>query len=114
MVQFVHQKRLFFYLNFICCILFPQNEGRRSFKIDNDDEPHTSRKDEVDRGVLLFKPMVSEPIHIHRKSPLPRSRKMATNEVSACVRACFPQRKLTILIKQKRKYRFNYGASHNF
>ncbi|XP_036998564.2 inositol hexakisphosphate and diphosphoinositol-pentakisphosphate kinase 2 isoform X10 [Artibeus jamaicensis] len=58
-----------------------ENEGRRSFKVDNDDEPHTSRKDEVDRGVLLFKPMVSEPIHIHRKSPLPRSRKMATNEV---------------------------------
>ncbi|XP_028387414.1 inositol hexakisphosphate and diphosphoinositol-pentakisphosphate kinase 2 isoform X8 [Phyllostomus discolor] len=58
-----------------------ENEGRRSFKIDNDDEPHTSRRDEVDRGVLLFKPMVSEPIHIHRKSPLPRSRKMATNEV---------------------------------
>ncbi|XP_035876496.1 inositol hexakisphosphate and diphosphoinositol-pentakisphosphate kinase 2 isoform X3 [Phyllostomus discolor] len=59
-----------------------ENEGRRSFKIDNDDEPHTSRRDEVDRGVLLFKPMVSEPIHIHRKSPLPRSRKMATNEVN--------------------------------
>ncbi|XP_070090606.1 inositol hexakisphosphate and diphosphoinositol-pentakisphosphate kinase 2 isoform X15 [Equus asinus] len=58
-----------------------ENEGRRSFKIDNDDEPHTSKKDEVDRAVILFKPMVSEPIHIHRKSPLPRSRKMATNEV---------------------------------
>ncbi|XP_047634333.1 inositol hexakisphosphate and diphosphoinositol-pentakisphosphate kinase 2 isoform X8 [Phacochoerus africanus] len=58
-----------------------ENEGRRSFKIDSDDEPHTSKKDEVDRAVILFKPMVSEPIHIHRKSPLPRSRKMATNEV---------------------------------
>ncbi|XP_059549970.1 inositol hexakisphosphate and diphosphoinositol-pentakisphosphate kinase 2 isoform X15 [Myotis daubentonii] len=58
-----------------------ENEGKRSFKIDNEDEPHTSKKDEVDRGVLLFKPMVSEPIHIHRKSPLPRSRKMTTNEV---------------------------------
>ncbi|XP_019306120.1 inositol hexakisphosphate and diphosphoinositol-pentakisphosphate kinase 2 isoform X13 [Panthera pardus] len=58
-----------------------ENEGRRSFKIDNDEEPHTSKKDEVDRAVILFKPMVSEPIHIHRKSPLPRSRKMATNEV---------------------------------
>ncbi|XP_035570624.1 inositol hexakisphosphate and diphosphoinositol-pentakisphosphate kinase 2 isoform X29 [Canis lupus baileyi] len=58
-----------------------ENEGRRSFKIDNDDEPHTSKKDETDRAVILFKPMVSEPIHIHRKSPLPRSRKMATNEV---------------------------------
>lgn len=39
--------------------------------------------------MILFKPMVSEPIHIHRKSPLPRSRKMATNEVSIFVRACF-------------------------
>ncbi|XP_059772836.1 inositol hexakisphosphate and diphosphoinositol-pentakisphosphate kinase 2 isoform X3 [Balaenoptera ricei] len=58
-----------------------ENEGRRSFKIDSDDEPHTSKKDEVDRAVILFKPMVSEPIHIHRKSPLPRSRKMAANEV---------------------------------
>ncbi|XP_066238044.1 inositol hexakisphosphate and diphosphoinositol-pentakisphosphate kinase 2 isoform X14 [Saccopteryx leptura] len=58
-----------------------ENESRRPFKIDGDDEPHTSKKDEIDRGVLFFKPMVSEPIHIHRKSPLPRSRKMATNEV---------------------------------
>ncbi|XP_037386004.1 inositol hexakisphosphate and diphosphoinositol-pentakisphosphate kinase 2 isoform X3 [Talpa occidentalis] len=57
-----------------------ENEGRRS-KFDNEDEPHTSKKDEPDRAVILFKPMVSEPIHIHRKSPLPRSRKMATNEV---------------------------------
>nr|KAF6441927.1 diphosphoinositol pentakisphosphate kinase 2 [Rousettus aegyptiacus] len=57
-----------------------ENEGRRYFKTD-DDEPHTSKKDEIDRGVLLFKSMVSEPIHIHRKSPLPRSRKMAANEV---------------------------------
>ncbi|OWK11795.1 PPIP5K2, partial [Cervus elaphus hippelaphus] len=59
-----------------------ENEGRRAFKIDSDDEPHTSKKDEVDRAVILFKPMVSEPIHIHRKSPLPRSRKMATNEAA--------------------------------
>ncbi|XP_025243543.1 inositol hexakisphosphate and diphosphoinositol-pentakisphosphate kinase 2 isoform X6 [Theropithecus gelada] len=58
-----------------------ENEGRRPFKTDNDDEPHTSKRDEVDRAVILFKPMVSEPIHIHRKSPLPRSRKMATNDV---------------------------------
>lgn len=57
-----------------------ENEGRRSLRID-DDEPHTSRRDEVDRAVMLFKPLVSEPIHIHRKSPLPRSRKITTNEV---------------------------------
>ncbi|KAM9253885.1 inositol hexakisphosphate and diphosphoinositol-pentakisphosphate kinase 2 isoform 6-T8 [Dugong dugon] len=59
-----------------------ESEGKRcSLKIDSDDEPHTSKKDEVDRAVILFKPMVSEPIHIHRKSPLPRSKKMAANEV---------------------------------
>lgn len=66
-----------------------QNEGRRSFKTDNDDEPHSSKRDEPDRAVLLFKPMVSEPIHIHRKSPLPRSRKMTTNEVSMCPSVLF-------------------------
>ncbi|XP_060057216.1 inositol hexakisphosphate and diphosphoinositol-pentakisphosphate kinase 2 isoform X21 [Erinaceus europaeus] len=58
-----------------------ENEGRRSFKVD-DDEPHTSKKDETDRAVLLFKPLVSEPIHIHRKSPLPRSRKITATEVN--------------------------------
>ncbi|NP_001392399.1 inositol hexakisphosphate and diphosphoinositol-pentakisphosphate kinase 2 isoform 13 [Mus musculus] len=57
-----------------------ENEGRRSLKTD-DDEPHTSKRDEVDRAVMLFKPLVSEPIHIHRKSPLPRSRKITANEV---------------------------------
>ncbi|XP_060491243.1 inositol hexakisphosphate and diphosphoinositol-pentakisphosphate kinase 2 isoform X1 [Panthera onca] len=68
-----------------------QNEGRRSFKIDNDEEPHTSKKDEVDRAVILFKPMVSEPIHIHRKSPLPRSRKMATNEEESPLSVSSPE-----------------------
>ncbi|XP_054980024.1 inositol hexakisphosphate and diphosphoinositol-pentakisphosphate kinase 2 isoform X15 [Sorex araneus] len=57
-----------------------ESEGRRSVKTD-DDEPHSSKKDEPDRAMILFKPLVSEPIHIHRKSPLPRSRKVATNEV---------------------------------
>ncbi|XP_047634329.1 inositol hexakisphosphate and diphosphoinositol-pentakisphosphate kinase 2 isoform X4 [Phacochoerus africanus] len=68
-----------------------ENEGRRSFKIDSDDEPHTSKKDEVDRAVILFKPMVSEPIHIHRKSPLPRSRKMATNEEESPLSVSSPE-----------------------
>ncbi|KAM8778313.1 inositol hexakisphosphate and diphosphoinositol-pentakisphosphate kinase 2 isoform 6-T7 [Rhynchonycteris naso] len=68
-----------------------ENEGRRPFKIDGDDEPHTSKKDEIDRGVLFFKPMVSEPIHIHRKSPLPRSRKMATNEEESPLSVSSPE-----------------------
>ncbi|XP_035147031.3 inositol hexakisphosphate and diphosphoinositol-pentakisphosphate kinase 2 isoform X23 [Callithrix jacchus] len=68
-----------------------ENEGRRPFKIDNDDEPHTSKRDEVDRAVILFKPMVSEPIHIHRKSPLPRSRKMATNDEESPLSVSSPE-----------------------
>ncbi|XP_021111490.1 inositol hexakisphosphate and diphosphoinositol-pentakisphosphate kinase 2 isoform X5 [Heterocephalus glaber] len=68
-----------------------ESEGRRAFKIDNDDEPHTSKRDEVDRAVILFKPLVSEPIHIHRKSPLPRSRKMATNEEESPLSVSSPE-----------------------
>ncbi|XP_015859665.1 inositol hexakisphosphate and diphosphoinositol-pentakisphosphate kinase 2 isoform X3 [Peromyscus maniculatus bairdii] len=67
-----------------------ENEGRRSLKTD-DDEPHTSKRDEVDRAVILFKPMVSEPIHIHRKSPLPRSRKVATNEEESPLSVSSPE-----------------------
>uniref|UniRef100_A0A8C8ZGY0 Inositol hexakisphosphate and diphosphoinositol-pentakisphosphate kinase n=1 Tax=Prolemur simus TaxID=1328070 RepID=A0A8C8ZGY0_PROSS len=68
-----------------------ENEGRRSSKTDSDDEPRTSKKDEVDRAVILFKPMVSEPIHIHRKSPLPRSRKIATNEEESPLSVSSPE-----------------------
>nr|XP_017200116.1 inositol hexakisphosphate and diphosphoinositol-pentakisphosphate kinase 2 isoform X19 [Oryctolagus cuniculus] len=78
-----------------------ENEGRRSFKVDSDDEPHTSKKDEVDRAVILFKPMVSEPIHIHRKSPLPRSRKVATNEVSVVSENASYLRTPRTLVEQK-------------
>nr|XP_020145740.1 inositol hexakisphosphate and diphosphoinositol-pentakisphosphate kinase 2 isoform X7 [Microcebus murinus] len=67
-----------------------ENEGRRSSKID-DDEPHTSKKDEVDRAVILFKPVVSEPIYIHRKSPLPRSRKITTNEEESPLSVSSPE-----------------------
>ncbi|KAM4875090.1 inositol hexakisphosphate and diphosphoinositol-pentakisphosphate kinase 2 isoform 8-T9 [Thomomys bottae] len=68
-----------------------ENEGRRSFKIDNDDEPHTSKRDETDRAVLLFKPVVSEPIHIHRKSPLPRARKMTASEEESPLSVSSPE-----------------------
>ncbi|CAO2625586.1 Inositol hexakisphosphate and diphosphoinositol-pentakisphosphate kinase 2 [Lemmus lemmus] len=67
-----------------------ENEGRRSLKPD-DDEPHTSKRDEVDRAVILFKPMVSDPIHIHRKSPLPRSRKVPTNEEESPLSVSSPE-----------------------
>ncbi|XP_067425148.1 inositol hexakisphosphate and diphosphoinositol-pentakisphosphate kinase 2 isoform X8 [Emydura macquarii macquarii] len=60
-----------------------ENEGSKktSHKNDSDEESHTSKRDETDRSVVVFKPMVSDPIHIHRKSPLPRSRKIGSVEV---------------------------------
>ncbi|XP_053330479.1 inositol hexakisphosphate and diphosphoinositol-pentakisphosphate kinase 2 isoform X4 [Spea bombifrons] len=49
---------------------------------DSDEESRDHcRRDEPDRGLLMFKPLVSDPIHIHRKSPLPRSRKIGSAEV---------------------------------
>ncbi|KAM9167743.1 inositol hexakisphosphate and diphosphoinositol-pentakisphosphate kinase 2 isoform 2-T2 [Mergus octosetaceus] len=60
-----------------------ENEGSKktSHRNDSDEEAHASRRDETDRSVVMFKPMVSDPIHIHRKSPLPRSRKIGSVEV---------------------------------
>ncbi|XP_026528551.1 inositol hexakisphosphate and diphosphoinositol-pentakisphosphate kinase 2 isoform X2 [Notechis scutatus] len=47
---------------------------------ENDEDPHAYKRDETDRSIMLFKPMVSDPIHIHRKSPLSRPRKMGSAE----------------------------------
>ncbi|XP_040277530.1 inositol hexakisphosphate and diphosphoinositol-pentakisphosphate kinase 2 isoform X6 [Bufo bufo] len=48
---------------------------------DSDEESGVCKRDEPDRALVMFKPMVSDPIHIHRKSPLPRSRKIGSVEV---------------------------------
>ncbi|XP_018103814.1 inositol hexakisphosphate and diphosphoinositol-pentakisphosphate kinase 2 isoform X12 [Xenopus laevis] len=48
---------------------------------DSDEDLGVCRRDEPDRALVMFKPMVSDPIHIHRKSPLPRSRKIGSVEV---------------------------------
>ncbi|KAJ7426234.1 Inositol hexakisphosphate and diphosphoinositol-pentakisphosphate kinase 2 [Willisornis vidua] len=60
-----------------------ENEGSKktSHRNDSDEEAHAPKRDETDRSVVMFKPMVSDPIHIHRKSPLPRSRKIGSVEV---------------------------------
>uniref|UniRef100_A0A8C9NU79 Inositol hexakisphosphate and diphosphoinositol-pentakisphosphate kinase n=1 Tax=Serinus canaria TaxID=9135 RepID=A0A8C9NU79_SERCA len=63
----------------------PASREKTSHKNDSDEEVHTPKRDETDRSVVMFKPMVSDPIHIHRKSPLPRSRKIGSVEVSVCV-----------------------------
>uniref|UniRef100_A0A8C6J8Q5 Inositol hexakisphosphate and diphosphoinositol-pentakisphosphate kinase n=1 Tax=Melopsittacus undulatus TaxID=13146 RepID=A0A8C6J8Q5_MELUD len=59
----------------------PASREKTSHKNDSDEEVHAPKRDEVDRSVVMFKPMVSDPIHIHRKSPLPRSRKIGSVEV---------------------------------
>ncbi|XP_044131902.1 inositol hexakisphosphate and diphosphoinositol-pentakisphosphate kinase 2 isoform X11 [Bufo gargarizans] len=48
---------------------------------DSDEESGVCKRDEPDRALVMFKPMVSDPIYIHRKSPLPRSRKIGSVEV---------------------------------
>lgn len=60
-----------------------ENEGAKktSHGNDSDEDSSVSRRDEPDRAVLMFKPLVSDPIYIHRKSPLPRSKKIGSVEV---------------------------------
>uniref|UniRef100_A0A8C1T698 Inositol hexakisphosphate and diphosphoinositol-pentakisphosphate kinase n=1 Tax=Cyprinus carpio TaxID=7962 RepID=A0A8C1T698_CYPCA len=50
---------------------------------DSDEEPGGAKRDEPDRALMMFRPMVSDPIYIHRKSPLPRSKKIGSVEVSS-------------------------------
>uniref|UniRef100_A0A8C3UZZ0 Inositol hexakisphosphate and diphosphoinositol-pentakisphosphate kinase n=1 Tax=Catharus ustulatus TaxID=91951 RepID=A0A8C3UZZ0_CATUS len=70
-----------------------ENEGSKktSHRNDSDEEVHTHKRDEMDRSVVMFKPMVSDPIHIHRKSPLPRSRKIGSVEEESPLSVSSPE-----------------------
>ncbi|XP_026864811.2 inositol hexakisphosphate and diphosphoinositol-pentakisphosphate kinase 2 isoform X3 [Electrophorus electricus] len=58
-----------------------ENEGsKKKSQNDSDEESSAQRRDEPDRAFMMFRPMVSEPIYIHRKSPLPRSKKIGSVE----------------------------------
>ncbi|XP_026074946.1 inositol hexakisphosphate and diphosphoinositol-pentakisphosphate kinase 2 isoform X3 [Carassius auratus] len=58
-----------------------ENEGsKKKSHNDNDEESGGARRDEPDRALMMFRPMVSDPIYIHRKSPLPRSKKIGSVE----------------------------------
>ncbi|KAK6492779.1 inositol hexakisphosphate and diphosphoinositol-pentakisphosphate kinase 2-like isoform X1 [Huso huso] len=59
-----------------------ENEGskKKSQTNDSDEEPNAAKRDEPDRAPMMFRPMVSDPIYIHRKSPLPRSKKIGSVE----------------------------------
>lgn len=62
---------------------FFQNEGsKKKSQNDSDEESSSLKRDEPDRALVMFRPMVSDPIYIHRKSPLPRSKKIGSVEVS--------------------------------
>uniref|UniRef100_A0A671KRB8 Inositol hexakisphosphate and diphosphoinositol-pentakisphosphate kinase n=1 Tax=Sinocyclocheilus anshuiensis TaxID=1608454 RepID=A0A671KRB8_9TELE len=59
-----------------------ENEGsKKKPHNDNDEEAGGAKRDEPDRAHMMFRPMVSDPIYIHRKSPLPRSKKIGSVEV---------------------------------
>ncbi|XP_006116190.1 inositol hexakisphosphate and diphosphoinositol-pentakisphosphate kinase 2 isoform X2 [Pelodiscus sinensis] len=70
-----------------------ENEGSKkiSHKNDSDEESHASKRDETDRSVVMVKPVVSDPIHIHRKSPLPRSRKIGSVEEESPLSVSSPE-----------------------
>ncbi|XP_062411203.1 inositol hexakisphosphate and diphosphoinositol-pentakisphosphate kinase 2 isoform X9 [Sardina pilchardus] len=61
-----------------------ENEGsKKKSQNDSDEESGPAKRDEPDRALMMFRPMVSDPIYIHRKSPLPRSKKIGSVEVLA-------------------------------
>uniref|UniRef100_A0A674AHV8 Inositol hexakisphosphate and diphosphoinositol-pentakisphosphate kinase n=1 Tax=Salmo trutta TaxID=8032 RepID=A0A674AHV8_SALTR len=59
-----------------------ENEGsKKKSKEDNDEESANAKRDEPDRAALMmFRPLVSDPIYINRKCPLPRSKKIGSVE----------------------------------
>uniref|UniRef100_A0A673IAV1 Inositol hexakisphosphate and diphosphoinositol-pentakisphosphate kinase n=1 Tax=Sinocyclocheilus rhinocerous TaxID=307959 RepID=A0A673IAV1_9TELE len=66
-----------------------ENEGsKKKPHNDSDEEAGGAKRDEPDRAHMMFRPMVSDPIYIHRKSPLPRSKKIGSVEVSSYTVCC--------------------------
>uniref|UniRef100_A0A3P8YLQ1 Inositol hexakisphosphate and diphosphoinositol-pentakisphosphate kinase n=1 Tax=Esox lucius TaxID=8010 RepID=A0A3P8YLQ1_ESOLU len=60
---------------------FGYRPASRESKEDSDEEG--AKRDEPDRAaMMLFRPLVSDPIYINRKCPLPRSKKIGSVEVS--------------------------------
>ncbi|XP_065127678.2 inositol hexakisphosphate and diphosphoinositol-pentakisphosphate kinase 2 isoform X7 [Paramisgurnus dabryanus] len=56
-------------------------DSKKSSQNDSDEESGSTKRDEPDRALMMFRPMVSDPIYIHKKSPLPRSKKIGSVEV---------------------------------
>ncbi|CAL8322241.1 unnamed protein product [Lota lota] len=59
-----------------------ENEGpkKKAQGNDSDEEAGATKRDEPDRALVNFRPLVSDPIYIHRKSPMPRAKKIGSVE----------------------------------
>ncbi|XP_030622913.1 inositol hexakisphosphate and diphosphoinositol-pentakisphosphate kinase 2 isoform X2 [Chanos chanos] len=69
-----------------------ENEGsKKKSQNDSDEESCTVKRDEPDRALMMFRPMVSDPIYIHRKSPLPRSKKIGSVEEESPLSVSSPE-----------------------
>ncbi|XP_061479442.1 inositol hexakisphosphate and diphosphoinositol-pentakisphosphate kinase 2 [Rhineura floridana] len=70
-----------------------ENDGSKktSHRNESDEESHAYKRDETDRSIMMFKPLVSDPIHIHRKSPLPRPRKIGSVEEESPLSVSSPE-----------------------
>ncbi|XP_039614830.1 inositol hexakisphosphate and diphosphoinositol-pentakisphosphate kinase 2 isoform X2 [Polypterus senegalus] len=64
---------------------------KKSQNNDSDEELASSKRDEPDRSLMMFRPMVSDPIFIHRKSPLPRSKKIGSVEEESPLSVSSPE-----------------------
>ncbi|XP_042190030.1 inositol hexakisphosphate and diphosphoinositol-pentakisphosphate kinase 2 isoform X4 [Callorhinchus milii] len=58
-----------------------ESEGSKKSSQSESEEDLASRREDSEKTLVLFRPMVSDPIYIHRKSPLPRSKKIGSVEV---------------------------------
>ncbi|XP_017552827.2 inositol hexakisphosphate and diphosphoinositol-pentakisphosphate kinase 2 isoform X13 [Pygocentrus nattereri] len=69
-----------------------ENEGsKKKSQNDSDEESSGLKRDEPDRALVMFRPMVSDPIYIHRKSPLPRSKKIGSVEEESPLSVSSPE-----------------------
>ncbi|XP_030049294.1 inositol hexakisphosphate and diphosphoinositol-pentakisphosphate kinase 2 isoform X2 [Microcaecilia unicolor] len=69
----------------------PASREKASPSHDSDEEVNIFKKDEPDRSLIMFKPLVSDPIVIHRKSPLPRSKKINSVEEASPLSVSSPE-----------------------
>lgn len=71
-------------MNSLMCLMLivsKNEDSKKKSQNDSDEESGGTKRDEPDRALMMFRPMVSDPIYIHRKSPLPRSKKIGSVEV---------------------------------